>query len=176
MTRLLMLALALGLDSFRVSTGLGMAARASGRDWQLASAFAISDASALLLGVLAGDALNPLIGEWAGTAGPLLLAAYALYIVRIAWHSEDVHVTGHWVFIGLPLALSLDNLLAGAVLATLGFPAILCALTVGGVSGGLSLLGLKLGGSVRPLLGGRCQLAGGGLLLVVALSLGLSLP
>jgi manganese efflux pump family protein len=176
MTRLLMLAVALGLDSFQVSAGLAMAARDSSRDWQLASAFAISDAFALLLGLLAGDALSPLVGEWAATAGPLLLAAYALYVVRIAWHSEDVRVTGRWVFVGLPLALSLDNLMAGAVLATLGFPATVCALTIGGVSGGLSLLGLRLGGSVRPLLGGRCQLAGGALLLVTALSLGLSHP
>ena len=176
MTKLLVLALALGFDSFRVSAGLGVVARDSGRDWQLVSAFAVSDACALLLGLAVGDALHPLVGEWAATAGPLLLAAYALYIVRIAGHSEDVHVAGGWVFVGLPLALSLDNLMAGAILATMGFPAIVCALTIGGVSGGLSLLGLKLGGSVRPLLGGRCQLAGGGLLLVAALSLGLSLP
>lgn len=175
MTKLLMLGLALGLDSFRVSAGFGVIARDSSRDWRLASAFAVSDASALLLGLAVGDALNPLVGEWAGTAGPLLLAAYALYIVRLAWRSVDTDVTGPWIFIGLPLALSLDNLLAGAVLGTMGFPAILPALTVGAASGALSLLGLKLGGSVKPLFRGRCQLAGGCLLLVAAVSLGLSL-
>jgi putative Mn2+ efflux pump MntP len=141
MTKLLMLGLALGFDSFRVSAGFGVIARDSSRDWRLASAFAVSDASALLLGLAVGDALNPLVGEWAGTAGPLLLAAYALYIVRLAWRSVDTDVTGPWIFIGLPL----------------------------------SLLGLKLGGSVKPLFRGRCQLAGGCLLLVAAVSLGLSL-
>jgi manganese efflux pump family protein len=176
MTKVALLALALGLDSFRVSAALGMGARDRNRDWQLASAFALSDAFALLLGLALGSTLSALVGEWARITTSLLLGGYALYVIRASASSEELDTAGKWIRVGLPLTLSLDNLMAGAALGSERLPALLCALTVGAASGALSLLGLKVGDSISALLRGRGRVAGGALLLFAAVSVGLSLP
>jgi putative Mn2+ efflux pump MntP len=59
--------------------------------------------------------------------------------------------SGHGMLFGLPLSLSLDNLLGGAGISALGYPMVPAALLIGLVSAAMSCAGLYLGGWLRRL-------------------------
>jgi putative Mn2+ efflux pump MntP len=59
---------------------------------------------------------------------------------------------GRGMLFGLPLSLSLDNLLGGAGISALGYPVVPAALLIGLVSAAMSCAGLYLGGWLRRLL------------------------
>jgi len=75
-----------------------------------------------------------------------------------------------WMLFGLPLVLSLDNLVTGIGLGVLGFPMFLAALTIGAISGLMTLAGLKLGDAIGRYLPVRSDLLGGLALVFVAVT------
>jgi putative Mn2+ efflux pump MntP len=85
------------------------------------------------------------------------VAAYALYVFYLAWRCQDLTISpgaARWLVFGLPICLSLDNLVAGKGPEVSGLPAVLVGLIFGVVSGSLALLGMWLGSS----LGARSRL------------------
>jgi len=56
---------------------------------------------------------------------------------------------GRHLLFGLPLSLSLDNLLGGAGISALGYPMVPAALLIGLVSAAMSCAGLYFGGTLR---------------------------
>ena len=66
--------------------------------------------------------------------------------------SELAMAGGRGMLFGLPLSLSLDNLLGGAGISALGYPVVPAALLIGLVSAAMSCAGLYLGGWLRRLL------------------------
>jgi putative Mn2+ efflux pump MntP len=169
---LLLLAVALGLDSFRVSLGLGAAGLARGAEVRLAFSFALCDAVALALGVTVGRTLASLAGTWADGLGPSVLAAYALYVLWLARGPSTDTETARWVVLGLPLMLSFDNFVVGGTLGGLRVSLLATTLLVGIASGSLALAGLALGRRAVQSLRVRPELAGAALLLAAsALSL-----
>jgi putative Mn2+ efflux pump MntP len=168
---LLLLTVALGLDSFRVSLGLGAAGLARGAEVRLAFSFALCDAVALALGVTLGR-IASLAGTWADGLGPSVLAAYALYVLWLARGPSTDTETGRWVVLGLPLMLSFDNFVVGGTLGGLRVSLLATTLLVGIASGSLALAGLALGRRAVQSLRVRPELAGAALLLAAsALSL-----
>lgn len=174
MGTLLLLAFALSLDSFRASLGLGATRPRPARVLMYALAFGVCDALAPLLGLLMGQSLAGLVGAWGGWLGPLLLGGYGVYVtlvtLRCAGRAEEA---GGWVVWGLPLTLSLDNLVAGASLGMIQFPLVLTVLVIGAASALMSLLGLKLAGAAVTRLRVRTELVGGVCLVLIAVSLAL---
>jgi putative Mn2+ efflux pump MntP len=77
------------------------------------------------------------------------------------------------VVLGLPLSLSLDNLIAGASLGMIGFPLLLSVAVIGAMSALMSLAGLWLGGRAINFLRVRTELLGGVALILIALTLAL---
>ncbi len=169
---IVLLALALGLDSFRVSLGLGASSLAGGSELRLALSFAVCDAVALAAGVALGRSLTFLAGPWVEALGPPVLAAYALYILWLARRPGAERATAGWVVLGLPLMLSFDNLVVGGTLGGPRMSLLAVALLVGIASGLLALAGLILGRRAIQWLRIRPELAGAALLLVAS---GLSL-
>jgi len=172
MITLLLLGFALSLDSFRVSLGLGTLHLSRLRRLQIVIAFGVCDALAPLIGLVIGKSLLAYIGPWVEHLGPLLLCAYGVYVIYIAQRcaQREAGETDGWIVLGLPLSLSLDNLVAGTTLGMVGFPLLLSAAIIGAMSALMSLAGLYLGGTAVNFLRLRTELIGGVVLIVVALS------
>ena len=172
MVTLLLLGFALSLDSFRVSLGLGTLKLSRLRQLQIVVAFGVCDAIAPLIGLLIGKSLLEFIGPWVEHLGPLLLCAYGIYVLYIAhrYAGKEVGDTDRWLVLGLPLSLSLDNLVAGTSLGMIGFPLMMSVLVIGAMSALFALVGLRLGRTAVNLLKIRAELIGGVVLIVIALS------
>jgi len=172
MVTLLLLGFALSLDSFRVSLGLGTLKLSRLRQLQIVIAFGVCDAVAPLIGLLIGESLLEIIGPWVEHLGPLLLCAYGVYVIYIAKRCAGTETgeTDRWMVLGLPLSLSLDNLIAGTTLGMIGFPILLSVTIIGVMSALLSLVGLRLGHTTVNLLRIKADLIGGVVLIFIALT------
>jgi putative Mn2+ efflux pump MntP len=171
---LLLLGFVLSLDSFRVSLGLGASKLPPMRQVQVVVAFGLCDAIAPLVGLLLGQAIAH-IRAWVEYLGPLMLCGYGAYVLNVARRGkvEETGGGGRWLVLGLPLTLSLDNLVAGTSLGIVGFPLPLTVAVIGAMSGLMSLAGLQLGRTVAGLLKLESELFGGVLLVVIGLTLAL---
>src|SRR5678810_844962 len=145
MVTLLLLGFALSLDSFRVSLGLGTLKLSRMRQLQIVIAFGVCDAIAPLIGLLIGKSLLEFIGPWVEHLGPILLCAYGVYVIYIAhrYAGKEVGDTDRWMVLGLPLSLSLDNLVAGTTLGMIGFPILPSVLVIGAMSALFAFAGLR---------------------------------
>lgn len=144
---LLLMAWALGLDSLRASLPIGLMETSPARKARIALTFGLCDAVAPLAGLIAGDGFLRAIGPWAGSLGALALAIYGAYLLwtGMARRGGTPQGPGSWVLFGLPLALSLDNFVAGFGLGAMRAPVLVSAAVLGIVSGLMSLAGLGLG-------------------------------
>lgn len=173
MWTLLLLGLTLSLDSFRVSLGLGALKLRPARQAQIALAFGLCDALAPLVGLLVGQTLVEHTGAWVEHLGPAVLCLYGAYVIYVARRcegkgaDEDVR----WMVFGLPLSMSLDNLVAGASLGMLGFPVLLSVAVIGAMSALMSLAGLWAGRVAVNFLRVRTEMLGGAALILIALTL-----
>lgn len=172
---LLLLGFALSLDSFRASLGLGAVKLRSVRQLQIVIAFGLCDGLAPLLGLLIGKSLISFVGSWTEYLGPIALCAYGVYVIYVAkrYASEEAKEPDRWIVLGVPLSLSLDNLIAGASLGTMGFPLWLSAGVIGLISALMALAGLRLGGVAAKFLKTNTEMLGGVALVVIGLVLAL---
>lgn len=172
MGTLLLLAFALSLDSFRVSLGLGALKLSPLRQAQVVLAFGLCDGLAPLIGLLIGQSIVTLIGTWTEPLGPLALFAYGAYVIYVSRrYTAEAEEPSRWIVLGLPLTLSLDNLIAGASLGLVGFPLLLSVVIIGGMSALMSLVGLRLGSLVINYMNVKTELIGGIALVCIALVL-----
>src|SRR5436305_1873111 len=122
----LVLGFTLSLDNFRASIALGTLPFSRRRAVQVAVTFGIWDGLAPLAGVLIGRSFHEKLGPVAGYLGPAVMGIYGLYLlVRAFLTDEPEEIDQPWALFGIPLSLSLDNLLAGTSLGLLGFPPVL---------------------------------------------------
>ena len=175
MVTLLLLGFALSLDSFRVSLGLGTLKLSRLRQLQIVIAFGVCDALAPLIGLLIGQSLLKIVGPWVEHLGPLLLCAYGVYVIYIAKRCTGTETgeTDRWMVLGLPLSLSLDNLIAGTSLGLLGVPPVLAAAIFAATTAVMSFVGLCLGRIIGRLIHIRADLLSGVALVIMAVVLAL---
>ena len=167
MIALLLLGFALGLDSFRVSIGLGALRLMRRQQIVLAASFGIGDGVAPLVGLWVGRSA---LGSWHGLpslAGPLLLAAYGLSLATSRVRSDD-GAERRWHLLGLPLVLSLDNLVGGVGLGLLGYSPWSSAAVLGVTSALLALAGLRVGALISTRLSFQPERVSGVLLIAAA--------
>jgi putative Mn2+ efflux pump MntP len=139
-------------------------------------AFGFWDAVAPLVGMLAGRYLDQTIGLTAEYAGAIALGAYGLYLLVQAWRTAaPEEVDQPWALLGLPLPLSLDNVVAGTSLGLLGFSPWLAAPVFGAITALMSFAGLQLGRAVARFIRIRSDVLTGAALVVMATVLGLGL-
>lgn len=171
MGTLLLLSLVLSLDTFRASLGLGALPMRRARQLQIALTFGVCDGLAPLAGMGAGRWLGPYVQAWAPYLGPAMLGCYGAYVLYLGSIAGETAEPNDWVVFGLPLTLSLDNLVAGASLGLAGFPLPLSPLVIGAVSALAALAGLRLGRYASQALRLRPELIGGVTLIGIAVSL-----
>jgi manganese efflux pump family protein len=121
------------------------------------------------LGSLFGDSIGPV----ADYVGPAVMGAYGLYLlIRAIRRPEPQELDHPWVTLfGMPLSLSVDNLLAGTGLGLLGFSPVIPAVTFGVVTAVMSLVGLFLGRAAVRVIPIRSDLLSGVSLVTAAIVL-----
>jgi putative Mn2+ efflux pump MntP len=170
---LLALAFVLSLDNFRSSIALGTVPFGLRRAFQIAVVFGFWDAVAPLVGGELGSLFGDSIGPVADYVGPGVMGAYGLYLlVGAIRHPEPETLDHPWVTLfGMPLSLSVDNLLAGTGLGLLGFSPVIPAVTFGVMTAVMSLVGLFLGRAAVKAIPIRSDLLSGVSLITAAIVL-----
>jgi manganese efflux pump family protein len=173
---LLILGFTLSLDNFRTAIVLG-ALRLSWRHAaQVAVVFGFWDTVAPLVGIVGGDYFANTIGSTADTVGAVVLAAYGLYLVIQAWRTPaPEEVDQRWALFGLPLPLSVDNVVAGTSLGLIGFSPWLAPPMFGVITALMTFAGLSIGRAAARFIRIRSDLFTGVTLIVMAVLLGLGI-
>lgn len=173
MGTLLLLAVTLSLDSLRASMGLGATKPNQARQIKMAVAFGICDGLSPLAGLLAGQWLLAYIEVLGKSLGPLLLGIYGIYIIFVTlYYAESAQeAEGRWIVWGIPLSLSLDNIVAGASLENFKISMMICVIIIGLMSGLMSLIGFYLANLTVNRMKIKTELFGGICLVLIALSL-----
>jgi manganese efflux pump family protein len=168
----ILLGVVLGLDSFRASLALGTMRPGVARQLRLALAFGLCDGVAPLLGLALGPTLRDLLSAWAGILGPALLVAYGVYSVVIPRGTGDADPDRDgWMALGIPLFLSLDNLVAGFALGMMKTPIVPSAAAIGAISGLMSLAGFRCGALIGRVIPLRAERVGGAVLILLSLAI-----
>ena len=170
---LIVLAFALSWDNFRSSVALGTVPFGLRRAVQIALVFGFWDAVAPLVGGLIGRYFGDAFGLVAEYVGPAVLGAYGLYLLVGAVRNPEPDEVDHpWVTLfGLPLALSVDNLIAGTGLGLLGFSPVVPAIGFGLVTAVMSFVGLCVGRAAVRVIPVRADLLSGVSLVAAAIVL-----
>jgi manganese efflux pump family protein len=168
----LVLGFVLSLDNFRVAIALGTVPFGLKRAVQVAFTFGLWDAVMPLVGLLIGRQIGESVGEVAELVGAAALGAYGLYLVISALRNPEPAELDHpWALFGIPLTLSLDNLLAGASLGILGLSPWFSAVVFGAMTAVMSLAGLLAGRYAARLIRIRTDLLAGITLITAAVAL-----
>jgi putative Mn2+ efflux pump MntP len=166
---LLILGFTLSLDNFRTAVVLGAIRLGWRRSAQVAVVFGFWDGLAPLVGILAGDYLGEKIGSTADYVAAAALAAYGLFLVVQAWRTPEPEESDQrWALFGLPVPLSVDNVVAGASLGLLGFSPWLAPPLFGVITALMTLVGLQLGRLLARFIHIRSDLLTGVALLIMA--------
>lgn len=166
---LLVLGVTLSLDNFRTAVVLGAIRLSWRRALQVAVVFGFWDGLAPLVGILVGQYLGQRIGSTADYVGAGALAAYGLFLVVQAWRTpEPEEPDQRWALFGLPVPLSVDNVVAGTSLGLLGFSPWLAPPLFGVITAVMTLVGLQLGRTLARFIHIRSDLLTGVALVVMA--------
>lgn len=172
MWEVLVLGFVLSLDNVRVSIALGTVPFGLKRAVQVALTFGLWDGIMPLIGLLVGRQIGEAVGNVADFVGAAALGGYGLFLVISALrHPEPDEVDHPWALFGIPLSLSLDNLLAGASLGMLGLSPWFSAAVFGVITAVLSLVGLQVGRAAVRLIRIRSDLLSGITLIIAAVAL-----
>jgi manganese efflux pump family protein len=162
-----------GLDNLQVCSTLGLLPMNRARRHSLAAAFVLCETAAPLAGLLGGHAVLALAGSYARLAGPAMMICCGIAV--LAWalrgEPENTAACGRMLF-GLPVTLSLDNVVAGFGISSLDCPAWIAALAVGLTGAAMSCIGLygaaQLRARIARWLPGGMEAAAGGWLIILA--------
>jgi len=169
MISFLILAFVLSLDNFRLGIALGAFQLSWRRALRMAVVFGFWDGFSPLVGLLIGRYFGQEIGPVADTLGPIVLLVYGLYLVVRSLQTEAPEgLDERMALFGLPLSLSVDNLLAGTGLGMLGYPPVFTAAVFGMITVLMTFVGLQLGGVAARFIPIRSDLLSGMGLSIVA--------
>jgi putative Mn2+ efflux pump MntP len=151
-----------GVDNLQACSAIGLLPIDRGRRRLLAVAFTACETAA----PLAGLALGHLMLSWTRDAGAkighLMTLACGIGILFCAFRDEvPLLVNERRLMFGMPVALSFDNLLAGAGLSSLHYPVALSALIIGFVSAVMSCMGLYSGAWIKRFIPSWMEFAAG---------------
>jgi manganese efflux pump family protein len=139
----------LSLDNFRTAIILGPLRFAWPHALKIAVVFGFFDGVAPLAGILLGhDVSQKIGGDIADSVGATALGLYGLYLIVRAVQTatqEELEAERRWSIFGLPVPLSLDNVIAGTGLGMMGVSPLVPATLFGVITTLMTLLGLQLG-------------------------------
>jgi manganese efflux pump family protein len=172
MLALVLVAMSLGLSNFAAAIGIGISGASARTRLQVGIIFGLFETGMPIAGLALGRGLAQTLGHSARwiSAG-LLIATGAGAVVqavrgdRPAAPGPDRQSSMRLVITGL--AISVDNLAVGFALGAFHVNLVVAAITIGGISIAMSLVGLELGAQVGARAGQRGELLGGLILIAV---------
>jgi putative Mn2+ efflux pump MntP len=170
--QLLILGVTLGLDNFRTAIVLGALRLTRRHAVQVAVVFGFWDLMAPLVGILVGDVFAEQIGSFADYVGAGVLAAFGIYLLIESWRNPaPEEMDQRWALFGLPLPLSIDNVVAGTSLGLLGFSPWIAPPLFGVTTVVMTFVGLEIGRAAARYIRIRSDLVTGVALIVMAILL-----
>ncbi|WP_296046747.1 manganese efflux pump MntP family protein [uncultured Alteromonas sp.] len=172
MLEVVILALALSMDAFAVSIGLGSKHVVNARSLSLSAAiyFGVFQGLMPLIGYLGGHGLFGLIGSFAHWIAFILLLVIGGKMVFEALSEgieEDIAKITQRVMLLLAIATSIDAMAAGFTLTLMEFNPFLACLIIGGTTFIFSFLGVYIGAKSGTWLESKAELIGGIVLLLI---------
>jgi len=165
------MAVALGMDSFSVSLGLGMQQLRLKRIAFIGIVIGSTHLLMPFMGILLGMFISVRIGHYTVLVGGLLLAGIGVHMIFNAFHKKPhrfVQTTGIGLII-FALSVSMDSFSVGLSLGMSGVKAIFAIFMFGFVSMVLTWTGLLLGRKMHGLLGIYSEILGGSILFAFGL-------
>ena len=173
------MSISVGLSNFAGAIGIGLAGVDGRTRLRVGIAFGLFEGLMPVVGLLIGDAVAGTIGHYGRYLGALLLVLTGLYTIwqgrRTGREESSQGSLDLRHLLLLAVALSLDNLVVGFALGVYHVPIVAAALTMAVVSVGLSLLGLELGSRLGSKVSEYSEEAGGVVLILVGLAIGVGL-
>jgi putative Mn2+ efflux pump MntP len=171
-----LIAVGLAMDCFAVSLGVGTAGTAVGLrpTFRLFFHFGLFQGGMTLLGWLAGKSVVGYIASvdhWVAF-GLLVFVGVRMFLGGLRKEGEAPAIpdpSRGLTLVMLSIATSIDALAVGLSLALLEVNVIWSALLIGGVSAGLSLVGLRLGNQLGLRFGKVMEVLGGAVLIIIGL-------
>ena len=172
MLEVIILALALSMDAFAVSIGLGSKHVVNAKSLSVSAAiyFGVFQGIMPLIGYLGSQGLFGLIGSFAHWIAFILLLFIGAKMVFEAL-SEGIEedfakITPH-VMLLLGLATSIDAMAAGFSLTLMDFPPLLACLIIGFATFIFSFLGVHIGAKTGTWLESKAELLGGVVIILI---------
>ncbi len=158
-------------DNLHCGAALGLLPLSSRRRAAFALAFGVAELGMMLIGWAAGTWSRAGWGAGAGNLVAAVALALAGTLVLISWarRADVARLAGHSAaLVLLPLALSFDNLAAGAGLGSLGGSGLSASLGAGLLSASLAAIALFAGGALGRRLPRLAAPLAGALMLALA--------
>lgn len=174
---LLLVSASVGLSNFAAAIGIGLSGISVRTRIRVGVAFGLFEALMPIIGLLLGQAVAGFFGEFGRYVGGVILVLTGAYTIWQGRRTAKVQpkrmprrLRTHNLLI-TALALSIDNLAVGFALAIHHVNIALAAVMMGGVSVGMSLVGLELGHRVGARVEAWSEELGGGVLIVVGIAI-----
>lgn len=176
MMELMVLAVALSMDAFAVSIGLGAKRSAPTPALALKAAvyFGLFQGLMPLIGYLGGQGMLGWVEAYAHGLAFVLLALIGgkmIYESFAEGIEEDIARITHRVMLTLAIATSIDAMAAGFTLTLLSVNPFIACLSIGLATFGFSALGVWVGAKSGTYLESKAELAGGILLVLIGFKL-----
>lgn len=171
---LLLMAIALGMDSFSVGLGMGMFKLRYRQIALISATVGLFHVIMPLIGLLAGRFLSDRFDSYATFSGGLLLVLLGFSMLISVFRREDETNIIAPIGLGLllfALSVSLDSFSVGLTLGIYGARTLLTISLFGLVAMLLTLLGLMVGRKIQGMLGVYSQVLGGSVLLAFGIKL-----
>lgn len=177
--KLVALVLPLGIDSFLVAASLGLAGLPERDRRRIPLLFAAFEGGMPLVGVLVGLPLGQLIGSEADYIAAAIIIAFGAYTL-VAPESDEqgqgaaLASARGLATVALGISISLDELAVGFSLGLLRLPLLVVCPVLAGQALVVSVLGLRLGGSLSARFRDVAERIAGTALILVGLALALA--
>jgi manganese efflux pump family protein len=169
---LILVAVSLGLSNFAAAISIGISGTSGRTRLKVGIIFGLFETGMPIAGLALGHGLAQAVGHSARWISAALLVATGAWALAQAVRGDRPAAPagrdqrgGRLVLTGL--AISVDNLAVGFALGAFHVSLAVAAVTIGGVSVALSLLGLELGAQIGARAGQRGELLGGLVLIAV---------
>lgn len=189
-TTIILVAVVLGLDAFSLSMGMGLKGVTRSFEIKFASTVGILHIVMPLIGLNLGVAVGRFLGVWAARVGALILAYIAADLLfkgyrqlrpqaykfressRVLFQdAKGSNPSDWWSIIVLAVSVSIDALTVGFGLGTLRVPIFFTVVLMGATAAVMTIVGFIGGRVFGRLVGSYAQIAGGIILLAVAVKL-----
>lgn len=177
---IVLLALALSMDSFSVALAVGTAGQGTGKHevFRLAFHFGLFQGVLPIIGWLAGSLIEPLIAAFDHWIAFLLLLFVAIRMFRSGFGTtEAIHQddpTRGLSLVILSTATSIDALSVGLGLAMLGVTIWVPSIVIGLITLLVSVIGMMAGSKLGLRFGRRMQIVGGVILILIGIRIVIS--